>query len=433
MSTDSTASTRRHRRGRASRGPIVTVEEHTVYGGLGGAVAEVVVDDAPGADAHAGRAGRVRPDRLGRSCCSSTSGSTPQGIRDAARDAACAARERHDAARTSSRSIRARPTPRSCCSTSAREVVAQARRPVPIEFPAARLGRAGRRRASGAAWKKRSTTACRRRAGAGSSIAAVAITNQRESVLRLGARPPGRPLGPVIVWQCRRTTDFCDDAARPRPAGARSRPPQVSRSIRCSRRARSGGCSTTLPGAMRARRAGELVRRNHRQLAALASDRRRRSRLRRHERFPHAAAATCRPASWDPDLLSVFSIPRRHPAGGQAVERRFSARSRRFTGLEGVPIASADWRFARRALRARRLSAGAGEGHLWHGLVADDGRARAGPLATRPLDDHRLGIDGRIAARAGRQHHGDRERRGMDRPTHGAGLGRRDAATGAVG
>jgi len=31
----------------AERGPIVTVEEHTVFGGLGSAVAEVVVDTRP--------------------------------------------------------------------------------------------------------------------------------------------------------------------------------------------------------------------------------------------------------------------------------------------------------------------------------------------------------------------------------------------------
>jgi transketolase len=31
----------------ASRGPIVTVEEHTIYGGLGSAVAEVVVTSHP--------------------------------------------------------------------------------------------------------------------------------------------------------------------------------------------------------------------------------------------------------------------------------------------------------------------------------------------------------------------------------------------------
>src|SRR5947209_17152635 len=38
--------------------------------------------------------------------------------------------------------------------------------------------------------------------------AAIAITNQRESVV-LWERQSGRPLSPVISWQCRRTADFC--------------------------------------------------------------------------------------------------------------------------------------------------------------------------------------------------------------------------------
>ncbi|MBO0792549.1 MAG: glycerol kinase GlpK, partial [Ktedonobacteraceae bacterium] len=37
---------------------------------------------------------------------------------------------------------------------------------------------------------------------------AIAITNQRESAL-LWEHQSGRPLGPVIGWQCRRTADFC--------------------------------------------------------------------------------------------------------------------------------------------------------------------------------------------------------------------------------
>src|SRR5687767_10350188 len=39
-------------------------------------------------------------------------------------------------------------------------------------------------------------------------LAAIAITNQRESVA-LWERASGRPLGPVVVWQCRRTAEFC--------------------------------------------------------------------------------------------------------------------------------------------------------------------------------------------------------------------------------
>jgi glycerol kinase len=40
-------------------------------------------------------------------------------------------------------------------------------------------------------------------------IAAIGISNQRESVV-VWDRATGAPLGPVIVWQCRRTTAFCD-------------------------------------------------------------------------------------------------------------------------------------------------------------------------------------------------------------------------------
>src|SRR5262245_57749603 len=41
----------------------------------------------------------------------------------------------------------------------------------------------------------------------------VAVTNQRESVL-VWERDTGRALGPCIVWQCRRTSAFCDELRR---------------------------------------------------------------------------------------------------------------------------------------------------------------------------------------------------------------------------
>ena len=41
-------------------------------------------------------------------------------------------------------------------------------------------------------------------------VAAVGITNQRESALAW-ERATGEPVGPCIVWQCRRTAPFCDD------------------------------------------------------------------------------------------------------------------------------------------------------------------------------------------------------------------------------
>jgi glycerol kinase len=41
-------------------------------------------------------------------------------------------------------------------------------------------------------------------------ISSIALTNQRESVVAW-ERATGRPLGPCISWQCRRTADACDD------------------------------------------------------------------------------------------------------------------------------------------------------------------------------------------------------------------------------
>jgi glycerol kinase len=41
-------------------------------------------------------------------------------------------------------------------------------------------------------------------------LAAIAITNQRESVM-LWDRQTGQPVGPVVIWQCRRTAPFCEE------------------------------------------------------------------------------------------------------------------------------------------------------------------------------------------------------------------------------
>ncbi|HEY1339440.1 MAG TPA: glycerol kinase GlpK [Bryobacteraceae bacterium] len=47
----------------------------------------------------------------------------------------------------------------------------------------------------------------------GSEIAAIGITNQRETTV-VWDRRTGKPVGPAIVWQCRRTADFCTELAR---------------------------------------------------------------------------------------------------------------------------------------------------------------------------------------------------------------------------
>jgi glycerol kinase len=47
----------------------------------------------------------------------------------------------------------------------------------------------------------------------GTKIAATGISNQRESVV-VWDRKTGEPAGPCIVWQCRRTANFCDELRR---------------------------------------------------------------------------------------------------------------------------------------------------------------------------------------------------------------------------
>ncbi len=44
-------------------------------------------------------------------------------------------------------------------------------------------------------------------------VAAIGITNQRETTV-VWDRRTGEPVGPAIVWQCRRTADFCAELAK---------------------------------------------------------------------------------------------------------------------------------------------------------------------------------------------------------------------------
>lgn len=69
----------------AKKGPIVTIEEHTVVGGLGGAVAEVVVSNAPVRMRILGVPGVFAPTGSA-SFLFEHFGLTPDGIRDAALD-----------------------------------------------------------------------------------------------------------------------------------------------------------------------------------------------------------------------------------------------------------------------------------------------------------------------------------------------------------
>jgi glycerol kinase len=213
-------------------------------------------------------------------------------------------------------------------------VVAQASRPVPIAFP-----RAG--------WVEQDADViwCSVRdaigeclSGApGSAVAAVALTNQRESVV-LWDRASGRPAGPVISWQCRRTTAFCE-TLRERGLQARiesttglTLDPLFSASkLRWlldsvpdgSARAEQGEvCAGTIDSWLIWNLTGGAV---HACDATNAS---------------RTQLLDLRSAGWDAELLSVFSIPAPvlpavRPSSGIFGEVTT------IRGLEGVPIASA--------------------------------------------------------------------------------------------
>ena len=85
-------------------------------------------------------------------------------------------------------------------------VLARGSSPVPIEHP-----RSGWVQQDGIAiWKSVADAIKACRAAAGDvEIAAIGISNQRESVLAWD-RNTGKPVGPVVTWQCRRTASACD-------------------------------------------------------------------------------------------------------------------------------------------------------------------------------------------------------------------------------
>jgi transketolase len=82
----------------AAAGPIVTIEEHTVVGGLGGAVAEVVVESHPARMRILGIPGEFAPTGS-PAFLFEHFGLTPEGIRKAAvqlvEESVCGAREAH--------------------------------------------------------------------------------------------------------------------------------------------------------------------------------------------------------------------------------------------------------------------------------------------------------------------------------------------------
>ena len=80
-------------------------------------------------------------------------------------------------------------------------------------------------------------------------IAAIGITNQRETAL-VWERETGQPVGPCVVWQCRRSSPFCNqlktEGLEPllrERTGLQVDPMFSAGKLRCRPRCRAGWCS----------------------------------------------------------------------------------------------------------------------------------------------------------------------------------------------
>jgi len=141
----------------------------------------------------------------------------------------------------------------------------------------------------------------------GAEIAAVGISNQRESVI-VWDRSTGEPAGPCVIWQCRRTTGFCDELR--------------TRGLEASIRERSGlpvdplfsaskirWLLSSIPDGMARAAAGDLCvgtvdswllwnltgGKEHHTDASNAS---------------RTQLLDLKSCSWDPELLEIFGIPK---------------------------------------------------------------------------------------------------------------------------
>ena len=166
---------------------------------------------------------------------------------------------------------------------------------------------------------------------------AVAVTNQRESAL-LWERASGRPLGPCITWQCRRTSAFCDELRRrglhgmiEAKTGLTIDPLFSATKIRWLLDATPNGHARALAGELCAGTVDSWVLWNLTGGAVHACDATNASRTQLYSLEAN---------DWDDDLLEVFAIPRRilpdvRPSSGDFGQTK-GARS--FS--DGLPIAS---------------------------------------------------------------------------------------------
>ena len=228
-----------------------------------------------------------------------------------------------------------------------------------------------------------------RQAGArGRDVAAIGITNQRETTA-LWRRSDGRPVSRAIVWQDRRTTEACAALkAAGREPWVRERTGLVLDPYFSATKLR--WLLDHVKGARGDAEAGRLAFGTIDTFLCLAAHRRR-PRHRRLQRQPHAADGAGRPALGRRAAGALRRAARGAAGdplvvGGLRHHPRARLPARRHPGLRPGR------RPAGGALRPGLLRARRRQVHLRHrGLPAAERRRRAGPLLARPAGHGGLG------------------------------------------
>ena len=213
-------------------------------------------------------------------------------------------------------------------------VTALSSRPVAIEFPRPGWVEQDAR----AIWRsvEQAVDDCLAQPGAG-PVAAIAVTNQRESVV-LWERATGSPVGPVIVWQCRRTAEYCEplrarglQAQLETTTGLTIDPLFSASKLRWLLTNVQDGVARATAGELCAGTIDSWLIWNLTGGAVHACDTSNASRTQ---------LLNLQSASWDPDLLSIFGIPAEILPAIRPSSGLFGEASSMST-LAGIPIAAA--------------------------------------------------------------------------------------------
>ncbi len=400
-------------------GAIVTVEEHSVHGGLGSAVAEVVVAQPPGADEAARHPRGLRPHRVATWILEHF-GLDAAGITAAAKEVV---KRRGRADLVTGRAILAidqgTTNTKALLVDESGQIVARAARPLTPRFPRP----AWVEQDANDIW--RSVVECIDEAlqsRPGVDVAAIGISNQRETVVGW-ERATGKPIGPAVIWQCRRTAPACEELR--------------SRSLGAMLHERTGLTIDPLFSATKMRWLLDQVEDGHARAEGgeiffgtidswlvwnlTGGD--------VHVTDLSNASRTqllgLRSLGWDDDLLESVRCTPNHPAQAGAVERNPRPKRRVRPAAHRCADRQPDRRLARSALRPSRLPPRFDQGHLRHGLVAHDANPAACTLGSWSLIHRGLGQRQGGHLRSRRQHPGDRRRRAVaGRAARIAGSGR---------